>query len=649
MRKRWLALALSGLILPQLAWSQAPEAALNLPRVSGTLDAKHTMGFISLEHLDDLSAEGLKRLGELPASLREDIPEQIFSPEGRLELLGFEPSTQAGWRAAGIDPIAGITVLFDARIARRGEPQPIFLLKVTDQAAALKVLQRIPGGAQLEPVEGASAATLTLDGERFFIGELGHYTALTPIPNQDEASARARFEAFLSAEGEPLLARVEYKEAMRGQVQSARLFVYGALGGLIEKFRLGKEFDPELFEQIPNFEHYAARFPALGGVFGLEDATTQLVAWGEGLKLLDDLFLVKAPLDLARFVPASGWAAARLSLNAPRLFDSIAALAPPTEQAEVAQEMTKAQAELAKELDITWAQISAALPGHGLIAVDLSTLMAIQMQGPAGLNFLGVATVGDPMWADTLLVKLAAKFEAEAGHKPLRIETQGGQGYSFSADGFTVVLIRAGQTLFAAPNAEAINAALERGKVAVAADAPNAILDALASPFALYVDAGLIIQMVEMFSGMVPEAQEGMTYLKGQPWWKRFSDKPIIAFKIGLERGLRFEGPAMLVGGGAMGLFGAGVGYFMMMPAKMEAPAEIYEVPAKQDMMEIAAPEPIEALEAVEAPVIEQPEPVIEQPEPVIEQPEPVIEQPEPVVEQPKLTLDKAPITHKKP
>ena len=527
--------------------------------IGAALDAEQTVGFASLEGLDQLVATLLKNLDSLPAELRDKVPPQVTDPAKRKEALGFEPTSAAGWAELGVDPAAGVSVVFDARIRTREAPLPILLVKLTDEAKLFAAIEKWTGKALKPGAEADGVRELDAMGQVVWMAKRGDYTAFLNAPRREPDAAKAGFMAFAKGAGAPLSGAEVFNAAFRGAAPLPRMAGYfssAGLGNLLKTF-------PPLKDKGADIDFFVQRFPAMGGSFGEQKTQLQLVASEEGLQALRQLLQPKRSARLSSYVPAKGWGALKYTLNLAELFDGVAALIPPS-ASDAKLGLAMAQGLIGAQLGVGWDEISKGLAGHFLVAVDVRSAALAVKKGPLAVQWLAALSVADEATADKVLGVLTDLMVKQAKAEKSPVEVGGAQGFELKMGPMAVVVVRADDVLLVAPGKAGIEAAIKtaKGDNLRGTDAGRKLDDDDAF-YGFALDVAAVFALLESEDlGMSDEERALFTQALNQPMVQALKDGPPMVNTVRLDRGVRLEGES-----GGMGVAIIGVAAAVAIPA----------------------------------------------------------------------------------
>lgn len=377
------------------------------PAVGESLSAEHTVAVGGIGHLDRLAERGLVKSSALPAGHVGSPPSGL--DRGRwAEVLGFDPGTAAGWRAAGIDPKAGVTFVVDARLVADGEPVPVLLLKVTDRDALLRGIERAVGVRPTIRTEDG-VEVLTLRGEAVLFGRKGEWTAVLLAVGGQRARARSAFGGFLADSSPPLSGATAWRSVFADGRGAVDLFAYVGVRSL---GRLWVAADGPAGAGA-EFDFFAERFPSFGvSMTRAGGAAVRLTATDEGRSALRQMLQPKrAPPRFSRYLPPQGWAGIRLSVNVTEVFEGLAALVPPTASPDFKSKLALDKAAMAAAVGVQWDAIGKAFPGHMVFMTNQATLAETKAD-PLDGEWVVMLAAGDAAASDALVGSLVAKANA---------------------------------------------------------------------------------------------------------------------------------------------------------------------------------------------------------------------------------------------
>ena len=372
------------------------------PGVGEVLSAQHTAGVAGVQSLDELARMAESVAKGVPAEQAGPMADFLDAAK-RTEKLGFDPVDAKSWAALGIDPKAGVHFAVDGRVVGNGQPLPLLLLRITDQAKLLAFIEKHAG--QKPEVSGdGPVKTLKMAGATHYFGERKGFTVLL-LGNERDAGGGAKkgFEALLADGGESMASTGVFSTAFGG-AKAPLVYGYGDLRGA-RSIAAELKMPPTVLGVI---DYYVGLFPGVAMWVGENSAGFRLVASEKGAALLRKFFRPqrKAP-EFAHYVPKAGWGAAKFSVNLPQFFDAVAEALPPDipEMTQVKQGMQMATLAMPMAIGVSWQQIGQAFSGHAAVAVDLGSLSKFPL-GFDGVVMLGVA---DGEVADTVAKTLLGK------------------------------------------------------------------------------------------------------------------------------------------------------------------------------------------------------------------------------------------------
>lgn len=408
-----------------------------LPALAMALSAKHTTGFLAIQRPSRLFAwldAFVDRLTtDLPEAERAQIPPAMRDPAERKALLGFDPSQDSAWAAAGFDPQGGAGMVFDARLT-----DPILVFKVRDQAAILKTLKR--WGAQIQLGKTSGGITeLRINDRPGLMGVRAGYTFIVAQQNQ-----RAAFAAMLKPDA-PLAQDAAFKRAFSDGIIGFWLTGYANAAGIANHL---KARTPKVASVV---DFYRERFQAVALAVGDSGATSRLVASPKGVSALRQIFVPKsAPPTFSKYTRANSLTM-RFDLNVDELFDGVLALIP-EEMARPRATVAIGKNAIALTTGAPYEDLAAALTGH----VALSMKAELRDEPPPMVVMLGVK---DDARLDAWLQQVVKALQTvhQAAIRPGKVG--GIDGYLFQGSKLSFGVVRHDGLLFLGTLAE-VEAAL---------------------------------------------------------------------------------------------------------------------------------------------------------------------------------------------
>lgn len=494
----------------------------DVPRFTAALSAKHTGGFFVAERPHELIAQIDKVIAGMPEGSRAEMPPALRDPAARKAMLGFDATTAAGWQSAGLDPAGGAGMVFDTRLA-----EPLFVIKVRDQAAALATLNRLGAKATL----GATAdglTELTIDGKTGLIGTRAGYTFIMGPGKANQQ--RAAFLEVLKADS-PLAQDATLKRAFSDGITG--LWMAGFVNGAaVAEFIKKKE--PKA---APMVEFYAERFEALAFVAGNSGGTARLLAGAKGVKALQQLFAPKAAAPNFAQRIAADRVVFRFDLNLAEFFDGVLALIP-EQMAQPRSMVLMGKNAVPMAIGASFDDL-AALTGHVAVSVPAKS----QGGPPVPVVMLGVK---DGVKTDALLTSISNTLKTV--HKaPIAAGKVGGaDGYIIQGP-MKIGVVRRDGLLLAGP----VNA-VEATMVANGG-LPQTIAGSVNGPavFGFFVPFDAVLD--GMGAQMPPEELKAMRALAKSTWQTMLTDGFLASRWTVDGRGLKLgEGPAMMAMAGIL-------------------------------------------------------------------------------------------------
>ncbi|MSQ83886.1 MAG: hypothetical protein EXR77_13540 [Myxococcales bacterium] len=442
------------------------------PSMLSELDATHTLAAVELRNLDTLAGQGLEQLEQMPT-----LPTAIAVKRADIEkYAGGDPSKRETWTALGLDAERGLAIAVDKRVVvmrgDRGEPVPIFMARVTDQAKLQAGLAKAGITVVLGKIIGP-VQELEIGGKTLWMGKRGDDTAVVPFSRstaEDKALAlRTAFEQFLRTDGPRLAEASNYKQ-VRKQAGNSTLFGWTDASGLVPLAR-GKETQADL-------AFFAGLFPY--AALWLSDQTAVRVGASDaGKAILAEIGKPKRnPPRCARLIAKTGWAAGRVSVNLVDVVAGIGKLLPPSSPGEVRTAVGASTAMLGF-LGVAWNEVTDAFSGHTCAAVDIAGLPAAMAgrgkQMPAWLATIGVV---DAPKADAFVAKAIELAKGKGGVIVTEIKVGAAKGWLLSLGPVSVAAARIDDVLMLGPSVAALEAAIGRASAdSLAATVAKDLLD----------------------------------------------------------------------------------------------------------------------------------------------------------------------------
>ena len=121
---------------------------------------------------------------------------------------------------------------------------------------------------------------------------------------------------------------------------------------------------------MADIEFYTKRFPAAGFVTSKTGFTLRIVGDAETTQALEKMFKPETTVNLAQYIPASGWMAARFSVNLKDLFSGVAEFLPPS--AMKLRMIVASAGTMMGTMGVDYDKLTRALSGQFLIAGNIS-------------------------------------------------------------------------------------------------------------------------------------------------------------------------------------------------------------------------------------------------------------------------------------
>ena len=519
-------------------------------RIGAVLPAKSTMLMGTVEHVDRVLAQVNAFATDIITQLPEEFQTRAkpaLDKDARDAFLGFDPMTAAGWSTVGIDAVAGFSITADHTIIEERQPRPLVFLKLTDRAKLIAAFKAKGVAITFTDQKGPSEV-MTVAGVQSLVGEKGGYTVVLPglddLPLSD--ALRTRFDAFLVEEG-PRLARTSYFDgAAGGMADGGRAVMYLANAPLMHYYTKNVPGGASALPAVDQ-AYYIERFPAFGLGVAAGLAQAQLVASPAGSVILDKLFRPKTNAKLSQFVPGPTWSALRYSLNLDQVFEGVGDLIPPS-KADIKMGLAMGQALIAGQLGISWMDLSAALDGHVLVAVDLASFNELRTKGNEALNWLGVIGLKDPAKADLLMKTLETKLKAPElqglSMKPIKIE--GSQGLEIADSSLKISVVKTKSSILIGPSESIVAASIKASKTGSFSktDAGKAI-DQPGAVSVVVVQLESVLKALQADQSLPDDARKSLDSFLADPKRRRSVSEPNINTVL-LDRGLRFKSSGLM-------------------------------------------------------------------------------------------------------
>lgn len=436
------------------------------PGVAAELSAKHTMAVVGAERLQESVQDIFEALAQLPEELTKELgPASAFikDPAQRKAMIGFDPASAEGWAELGVDPAAGLSLVFDNRWTSDGDeiPGAVVLAKITSKDNLLKWLgERAP--VKVEWGEG-SPAELKVDGELVaYVGQKGAYTAFMPGPEPILTKNKAAFEGFLAGSGD-LPGHSPFSRSA-GHTSGMRLFTYGDGAALLSFLKgLPEDSAPDK-KQLADFEFFLTRFIGAGGWVGQHRSAGRIVTSQQGGEILAKLVVPSAkPPQFSAYFPPADWAVGRVSVNIKDFLDGVKAILPPSMEE---QRSAVSMAPMALGfIGLSMSDFTDALSGHAAFGgnmVSVAKMAATEEFEPTKIDALLLVGVLDAGKTESLVKKLIEL--ATKGMPDLKIDEAkvgGATAWSVEVMGFAVTAAIDGDVLLLGPRSS-VEAGLSR-------------------------------------------------------------------------------------------------------------------------------------------------------------------------------------------
>lgn len=497
-------------VKPQISAKVAPATGGDIPAATAGLSAAHTVAFFSIERPHEFIGQVDKMIAGMPAATRAEMPELLRDPAGRAKTLGFDPTTDAGWRSAGIDPTGGMGMAFDDRLET-----PLLFAKVIDRKAALAALTRLGAKPTLGAVTDGVAA-LTIDGETGLIGDRNGYTLM--LPPDDAEKQRAAFAQVLKPDA-ALADDSTLKRAFSDGVSG--LWISGYASAARAAAFIGKK-EPGA-HKIAQF--YADRFEALSMSMGQSGGAFRLLASAKGVTALRQLFSPAGAVPAFAQHSTADFVTLRFDVNFAGFFDGLLALIP-EEMAQPRSMVLMGKNAVPMAIGVSFDQLAQALTGH-----FAALLRATQKAGPP-LPMV-MAGVKDGKQLDAVL-KSVTDVLKQRGNMPVAPGKVGGRdGYVLDGP-IKFAAVRTDSLLFAGPLAE-VEAAMAR-KAGLPADVAQGV-DGL-NVFGFFVHFDRLVESMQHGPDAAEVAQ--MVPAAKAAWGEHLTDGFLMSRWIVDGRGVQF-------------------------------------------------------------------------------------------------------------
>lgn len=406
------------------------------PALAAQVSAEHTLMFSSVEKPDVLLDAAFKSVQAQPA-----LAEHVFSATQVTTMVGFDPSTGAGWQSAGLDPATGMALVLDARAG----DVPYALMKIVDEPKFLQwVSARVGSTATMADgqLRAGNQPPLT-------VARRGAFTLIT------QRVPLAILQTIAQDTGPRLTEAPGFDAAFSETTRKGRLTAFAPLKGLktMGPFAAGASAE--------TIDFFAGLFPALGGQLDAETMRIRVTTTEKGLGALKQLYAPRrAAPKFSKWLPSEGFALIRLSVNLHECFDGMQALLPPSVPTQMRTQLGFAKMGLAM-VGLDWSLLTQAFTGH----------MAVAVKAPKGSNpqFLALFALGTPESADKIITSLQAKVPKILGSLPggpktpvEEITVGGAPGKRIKVGAATLVIVRSGAMLIVASSTELAGEAITR-------------------------------------------------------------------------------------------------------------------------------------------------------------------------------------------
>jgi|GEM_PF-2454205 len=417
-----------------------------------------TIGLLGIERPGDIIADILSYVDEnrhrLPEEMRKDMP--IPGPADRQKEWGIDPANTDSWTTIGIDPMGGIFITFDTSIGP--DVSPIFLLTVTDRDALKNTLGSF--GVPMvftrvsEAVERVEIPSL---GE-LLVGQKGAYTALLPLRGRTGTEGTDIHDAFAQFLKEPAQSLSQNDDAMTALKTATDTPRFLGLLNANASQTLTDKLGPR--DRAP-ISFLANQIRALSTVFNRGGFAMHAITNTEGQSALKKMFEVTTPVNLAQYVPATGWVSSRISLNLDSFFVGASEWVPPSMVAERVAVASAAGILKQQGFDVDLAREG--LSGHILLSARLSDIVKSATSSRPDLKtvsaFIALG-VKSPRAADEWVASIISTLSQSFKIRCESVSIGAHRGWRIGPTQESVILVRANDAIFLAPSLRVIEAAL---------------------------------------------------------------------------------------------------------------------------------------------------------------------------------------------
>lgn len=491
----WVCSIVAGCAAPQVrgvATAPRPPDPITLALHA---DATHTILALGVQDLDRTTERLLGTLESLPEPSRRAL-ESIGSRAKLTEKLGFDPTRRAAWDDVGVDPSAGALLLLDdrwpgpapgAKGPAAGTRQIVVFLRLTDRGKWTQKIQH--AGAALTH-EGV-VDVVRLRETTLWVTASGDDIAVTPVPQFANDSDKTLFlKSFLqiaTLPTQPLPAHAKWQGVMH-DAGRPWLFAWADSARVAVTEPVPRNGGPESMERF-----YASLFPAIAGWLSDHWALKLLTQPTSHGALAEMFEPAKLPPACSPLLPATGWAAGRLSVRLDTLTTGLLRLVPPqTGAGQRAILAASVDTGLALATGLPAAEIRAAWSGHLCAGVNLASVPEA-LRGATSPEFLVVLGVEDERRADATLAALANHWKMQM-NVPIQNATIGGMpGYAARVGIWELAVVRDHDRVLVGSGPDAVVAALARQA------GPNLAGAGMGDALDGRVIAGLVVDLRTLF------------------------------------------------------------------------------------------------------------------------------------------------------
>ena len=394
-----------------------------LMTIENIIPLERTVFFIGLEGIPQLWIHLTKHLDTgSPEATPRALDAELWK-----QRTGIDPRDPIQWSEMGLNADQG---LYFARIHLTDDfshaPQSIYFVPTTRPETILPVLERWGLSVRFESMAEHGIHHLTVQGRRFLVGQRDGYTALMPMSMEIGMTEKRRitegYLALLKDDG-PRLASADHIGAALNN-QSGEFGTVGILNGVVLREQLSAR--GQLSEVGDALMRSA---PMAGLVSGSHGSALRALALPPLEHGLTEIFGAKVSPNLARYVPRSGWVAARLSLRLDTLISGMSKSLPASMSKQ--KFFLMGLPTVLKLRGIPYDELLRAFDGHLLLMVPSKSFLESLREKPMfGSRFLYVASLKDPSAADVFLKTLRTKLLEGEDRTFETLSMEGATGYS---------------------------------------------------------------------------------------------------------------------------------------------------------------------------------------------------------------------------